>query len=530
MAFIVLLENRQSAEVLASAGADLFSSSHLWLVRTSVSLLGDLFFPIDSQVFIFTEAGPGIEITEVYSVDRDMEVLVKPLGSWSNSQGLVMDPHPLFERRKDFCGYEFQAETMHEPPYVVADMEKLLGREQTQIGGIWGEIWHGTLEKTMNFSTLIKPSPDLQWGSVDDDGTWNGIINGLIQNRTQVGLTSFYFTHARGLVADFSPAITEGTDQMFIKYPGREASWTTYIEPFDFNLWVSLFFLLLFMIVCLALTYSLGPEKDLNPDSFQFLNSFIVICGSQVGQGSWLDPKSLSSKIVFLTSFLFGVILITSFSAKLISFLTVIKLTLPFTSLKEIQGTSYGIGSVRGTSILDNFLYAPPGSIEQAVAEQKIRKDPSTMVGSIQEGLEKAKKEKYAFVWTTDVIFEMNKDNCDFLNIPYDVDKGLIAMAWSRNLPHRHFFDFFINKMKETGQLDRILKKWQAKPRSDCGAAGEFVSMGLENMISGFALVGLAVILATCVLVMEITGSGGWKGNVDEEESKKGKNECFIYF
>ena len=60
-------------------------------------------------------------------------------------------------------------------------------------------------------------------------------------------------------------------------------------------------------------------------------------------------------------------------------------------------------------------------------------------------------------------------------------------MSWSKHLPHRHFFDYFINKMKETGQMDRILKKWQAKPRSDCGGDGEFVSMGLCLCFYGFS-------------------------------------------
>ena len=174
------------------------------------------------------------------------------------------------------------------------------------------------------------------------------------------------------------------------------------------------------------------------------------------------------------------------------------------TSLHGIQKTAYGLGSVRGSSILDNFLYAPPHSIEHTLTEEIIRKDPTFIVSSIEEGLAKAKTEKYAFVWTTDVIFELNKDNCDFLNIPYDIDTGLITMAWSRHLPHRHFFNYFIRKMKESGQLDRILRKWQAKPRSDCGAAGEFVSMGIENTISGFAMIAVAFVLAAFVFFYEV--------------------------
>ena len=89
-------------------------------------------------------------------------------------------------------GYVFQAEAMPEPPYVMFSIENFIKGKEKTVGGIFGEIWHGGLEKTMNFITNIKVSLDRQWGSVNEDGTWNGIIKGLLQNRTQVGIASFY--------------------------------------------------------------------------------------------------------------------------------------------------------------------------------------------------------------------------------------------------------------------------------------------------------------------------------------------------
>ena len=151
---------------------------------------------------------------------------------------------------------------------------------------------------------------------------------------------------------------------MLIKYPARVSSWTTYLDPFDTYLWVSLFMLLFLMASSLFFTYLFGQEQKLNPESFNMMNLILIIHGSQVSQGSWIDPKSISSQIVILSSFLFGVILVTNFPAKLISFLTVIKLTLPFTSLVEISKTEFGLGSLQGTAILDSFLLAPPNTIQ----------------------------------------------------------------------------------------------------------------------------------------------------------------------
>ena len=76
--------------------------------------------------------------------------------------------------------------------------------------------------------------------------------------------------------------------------------------------------------------------------------------------------------------------------------------------------------------------------------------------------------------------------------------------------------------MKETGQMDRILKKWQAKPRSDCGGDGEYVSMGIENTISAFAFMALAIIIAIFIFIIEFSFEK-WivrKNHVTKEESK----------
>ena len=77
--------------------------------------------------------------------------------------------------------------------------------------------------------------------------------------------------------------------------------------------------------------------------------------------------------------FLIRCIFVTSFSAKLIYFLNVIKLTLPFTSLVEMSTAL----NLQGTWVLDNFLLAPPNTIEWILAEQNIKKDFSNMVSSI---------------------------------------------------------------------------------------------------------------------------------------------------
>ena len=164
-------------------------------------------------------------------------------GVWIHCQMVCPSPTP----------YKFQAETLPEAPYVTIAYDD---SNYISLGGLWGDIWQGMLEKMLNFSTKIMLSPDRQWGSLGENGTRNGIVSRLMNIQSQVGLASFIQTESRMEVLDLSPALTEGADRMFIKYPGRGTSWTTFIEPFDFYLWSAIICLIVITIFCLFATYA----------------------------------------------------------------------------------------------------------------------------------------------------------------------------------------------------------------------------------------------------------------------------------
>ena len=71
-----------------------------------------------------------------------------------------------------------------------------------------------------------------------------------------------------------------------------------------------------------------------------------------------------------------------------------------------------------------------------------------------------------------------------------------------------HFVDkvtfLLFRKIKESGQLDRIIRAWISKPSVDCWGMSEFKSMGMEDTISAFALIGVAVCLAALLFLVEL--------------------------
>ena len=74
-----------------------------------------------------------------------------------------------------------------------------------------------------------------------------------------------------------------------------------------------------------------------------------------MAQGSVLEPKSASSKVVFLTIFIFSVIFITSFSAKMILFLAFVKIDPEIETLEDDIASDFKICTIEGTAEEDLF-------------------------------------------------------------------------------------------------------------------------------------------------------------------------------
>ena len=56
--------------------------------------------------------------------------------------------------------------------------------------------------------------------------------------------------------------------------------------------------------------------------------------------------------------------------------------------------------------------------------------------------------------------------------------------------------------MKESGQLDRIIRKWDAKASSECWA--EFRSMGMENTVFAFVVIAAFACIAAFTFLLEL--------------------------
>ena len=86
-------------------------------------------------------------------------MIINKCGTWGYQEGLSLTSATTLQRRQDFKGHMFRAETVFHPIFATEE-------ENGKIGGVLGDIWHGVLEKMLNFTTHVKPTNDKQYGAL----------------------------------------------------------------------------------------------------------------------------------------------------------------------------------------------------------------------------------------------------------------------------------------------------------------------------------------------------------------------------
>ena len=85
----------------------------------------------------------------------------------------------------------------------------------------------------------------------------------------------------------------------------------------------------------------------------------------------------------------------------------------------------------------------------------------------------------------------------------WETKLGLLGIPITKGLPYRIFMKQAIFKMKENGQLNKLLKKW-AIPKPDCGPIHkEGTPISVEKIISLLIISMIGIFIAIIIIAIE---------------------------
>ncbi|GFS92342.1 lig_chan-Glu_bd domain-containing protein [Nephila pilipes] len=172
----------------------------------------------------------------------------------------------------------------------------------------------------------IKFCEDEDLGTKDKNGTWSGQIGMVSKGEADIGMSLIGILKQRAEVVDFSTAYSMEA-VAFASYKTSLEGMFQFLQLFDVATWIWIF---VTIVILSVVTFLILRGKETFP--FVFFNTFSNV----LGKSSHLRVRKFKWKLFLAVWFLCAFVISSSYSAVLLSFLTLSPPSRAVTTLKDI--------------------------------------------------------------------------------------------------------------------------------------------------------------------------------------------------
>ncbi|XP_029168396.1 glutamate receptor ionotropic, kainate 2-like isoform X1 [Nylanderia fulva] len=459
------------------------------------------------------------------------EELVK-VGEWKSGSGInVTDLDAFYETTA--TNITLVVMTREERPYVMVKEDKnLTGNARFEGFCIDLLKW---IAGQVGFQYAIKMVPDHMYGVYDPETKeWNGIVRELMEKRADLAVASMTINYARESVIDFTkPFMNLGIGILFKVPSSQPTRLFSFMNPLAVEIW--LYVLAAYMLVSFTLfvmarfspyewnnPHPCLAESDVVENQFSVSNSFWFITGTFLRQGSGLNPKATSTRIVGGIWWFFTLIIISSYTANLAAFLTVERMITPIENAADLaEQTDISYGTLEGGSTKTFFRDSKIG-IYQKMWRFMESKSPSVFVQSYEEGIKRVLEGDYAFLMESTMLDYAVHRDCNLTQIGGLLDSKGYGIATPKGSPWRDKISLAILELQEKGVIQILYDKWWKNTgdvcnRDDKNKESKANALGVENIGGVFVVLLCGLALAILVAILEFCWNS--KKNVQSDRS-----------
>ncbi|KAI6199349.1 Protein CBR-GLR-7 [Aphelenchoides besseyi] len=396
------------------------------------------------------------------------------------------------------------------------------------------------IRKELKFTYELYLVPDGKFGSMEQTGNWNGMIGQLVSGEADIALGPISQISEREVDVDFTTPFYDlvGTAILMRR-----------TEVLDWPVWVCIVGAYLFTSLLLwtfdrfsPYSYRNNREKykdDNEKREFTLRECFWFCMTSLTPQGGGEAPKNLSGRLVAATWWLFGFIIIASYTANLAAFLTVSRMEQQINGLDDLASQfkiRYSVvkdGATetyfkRMAEIEEQFyniwkqmsLNESMSSAERAklaVWDYPVSDKYTNMWRFMQESelpvnTESAiarvleKSNGYAFIGDSMVIKYATITNCKLQQIGQEFSRKPYALAVQKGSRLKNEISTSIAGLLNARSLETLKEKWwhQNPKRQEClNSEEESTGISINNIGGVFILILGGIIISLTMLVIE---------------------------
>ncbi|XP_041988806.1 glutamate receptor ionotropic, kainate 2-like isoform X2 [Aricia agestis] len=438
-------------------------------------------------------------------------------GTWTPDDGLVVTD-PAAYRRDPPPNVTLTVVTVEEKPYVmVKEGWNLQGNARFE--GFCIDLLARVAARA-GFHYRLRLVPDNMYGARDpDSGEWNGIVRELMDRKADIAVASMTINYAREAVIDFTkPFMNLGIGILFKVPSSQPTRLFSFLNPLAIEIWLyvmAAYILVSFTLFVMARfspyewssgTHVCGHEMKLLTNQFNMCNSFWFITGTFLRQGSGLNPKATSTRIVGGIWWFFTLIILSSYTANLAAFLTVERTVLPIQSAADLAAqTNVQYGTLNGGSTM-TFFRDSNIDIYQKMWQYMSTASPPALVSSYEEGVKRVLGGNYAFLMESTMLDHRVQRDCNLTQIGGLLDSKGYGIATWKGSPWRDKISLAILELQEKGVIQILYDKWWKNTGDVCNRDGKDSKanpLGVQNIGGVFVTLLCGLVLAIVVAILE---------------------------
>ncbi|XP_035388781.1 glutamate receptor ionotropic, delta-1 [Electrophorus electricus] len=445
---------------------------------------------------------------------------VKRLATWDSTRGMNGS---LKENRVDngMQGVTLKVVTLLEEPFIMV-AENILGQPKRYKGFSMDVL--DTLAKTLGFKYEIYQVADGKYGSLQANGSWSGMIGELIKKRADLAVSAITITPERESVVDFSKRYLDYSVGILMSRSVEKLNIFSLLAPFDLAVWACIAAAIPVVGVMVFLLRRIQSVRSRNAGAHQpasvttsFQSAIWIVYGAFVQQGGESIVSSTALRIAMGSWWLFTLIVCSSYTANLAAYLTVARLDSTVRTFQDLaKQTDLHYGTVRESAVYEYFRVKGTNPLEQDSTFAELwrtinkKQGQENTVATPAEGIQKAKRESYAFLWDMAVVeyAALTDSECTLTVRGNAMSTKGYGLALQHGSPYTDLFSQKILELQERGDLDILKQKWWPR-RGRCEPDGraeplpEGRALRLHSFAGVFCILAAGLLLACLVAGLE---------------------------
>ncbi len=459
-----------------------------------------------------------IRLLEAFAIGGNLKT--QTIGLWSSSKGIQLSSDTeVWQRRRDLGGVNLHCLIGTYAFASVADLDDDEGRLRNVSGYavvdsiylpceyvlLWSQLkdLQLILQRELNFTSNFSLIPEGKWGALGADGiTWNGAVGALVNGEADMISTPLTWNLDRDRVLDYSMPILEEKFTLVtprLRGNSRMPAWL-YVQVFDPTVW-----LLILATIC-SLTVGFGViEALLNRDGqtdFDILQSVALQGVLLVRQDNIPEPpKTVPSRILFLTSLFWASLLYTYYATSITSRLIAVPHGSPIGSFEDVLKHGYSVLVVDSSAIEAVLAIAAEGTAMKQYYDLNMAGNPTAFLSSVEEGKIRAAKESKTLLFDSDLSFSANEDFQPLTTS--DGVKTYSGWAFPKDSEFRDLISYHLERLFETGMANRLRKKWTYCASENFDGI-EPLSLTHDMTLFPMGVLGTGTLVAFFILIVEV--------------------------